>query len=66
MSTLYRNAGEKKQDVIVANIVVDNAVRYSLTEGGRYLPFNELEKELMREEKALAMARLAIDRAMQF
>ncbi|HEY0267630.1 MAG TPA: hypothetical protein VGC12_00185 [Methyloradius sp.] len=65
MSTLYRNREEKRHDLIVANIVVDRSIRYSLTEGGRLLPFSEEEKESMREEQAMAVARLAIDRAMQ-
>ena len=65
MSTLYRNREEKHHDLIVANIVVDRSIRYSLTEGGRLLPFSEEEKESMREEQAMAAARLAIDRAMQ-
>ncbi len=65
MSTLYRNREEKHRDLIVANIVVDRSIRYSLTEGGRLLPFSDEEKESMREEQAMAAARLAIDRAMQ-
>jgi len=65
MFTLYRNREEKCHDLIVANIVVDRAIRYSLTEGGRLLPFSDEEKESMREEQAMAAARLAIDRAMQ-
>ncbi|BCM26224.1 hypothetical protein [Methyloradius palustris] len=65
MSTLYRNREEKRHDLIVANIVVDRSIRYSLTEGGRLLPFSDEEKESMREEQAMAAARLAIDRAMQ-
>jgi hypothetical protein len=65
MSTLYRNREEKHHDLIVANIVVDRSIRYSLTEGGRLLPFSDEEKESMREEQAMAAARLAIDRAMQ-
>lgn len=65
MSTLYRNREEKRHDLIVANIVVDRSIRYSLTEGGRLLPFSEEEKENMREEQAMAAARLAIDHAMQ-
>ncbi len=64
MSTLYRNREERRHDLIVANIVVDRSIRYSLTEGGRLLPFSEEEKESMREEQAMAAARLAIDRAM--
>jgi len=65
MPTLYRNLEEKRHDLIVANIVVDRSIRYSLTEGGRLLPFSDEEKEIMREEQAMAAARLAIDRAMQ-
>jgi len=65
MPTLYRNREEKHHDLIVANIVVDRSIRYSLTEGGRLLPFSAEEKESMREEQAMAAARLAIDRAMQ-
>jgi hypothetical protein len=65
MSTLYRNREEKHHDLLVANLVVDRSIRYSLTEGGRLLPFSKEEKETMREEQAMAAARLAIDRAMQ-
>jgi hypothetical protein len=65
MPSLYRNAEEKRQDILMSKMIVDNAMRYSLTEGGRYLPFSELEKEVMREDKAMAIARLVIDQIMQ-
>jgi len=65
MPSLYRNAEEKRQDIMMSKMIVDNAVRYSLTEGGRYLPFSEFEKEMMREDKAMAIARLVIDQIMQ-
>jgi hypothetical protein len=44
---------------------VENSVRYSLTHGGRYLPYDEQELAMMREDKAWAMARLVIDKIMR-
>lgn len=50
---------------MLAYTKVENSVRYSLTHGGRYLPYDEQELQMMREEKAWAMARLVIDKVMR-
>jgi len=65
MSTLYKSRAERVQDVILAYTKPENSVRYSLTHGGRYLPFEQHELELMRQERAWAMARLVIDKVMR-
>lgn len=65
MSTLYKSRAERVQDVILAYAKPENSVRYSLTHGGRYLPFEPYELDLMREERAWAMARLVIDKVMR-
>jgi hypothetical protein len=65
MSTLYKSRAERVQDVILAYAKPENSVRYSLTHGGRYLPFEPHELDLMREERAWAMARLVIDKVMR-
>lgn len=64
MASLYKSRAERVQDVILAYAKPENSVRYSLTHGGRYLPYEEHELELMREERAWAMARLVIDKIM--
>ena len=66
MASLYRFKDERIQDVMLAYTKVENSVRYSLTHGGRYLPYDEQELEMMREEKAWAMARLVIDKRIRF
>ena len=65
MPSLYRFKDERIQDVMLAYTKVENSVRYSLTHGGRYLPYDEQELQMMREEKAGAMARLIIDKVMR-
>ena len=65
MPTLYRFKDERIQDVMLAYTQVENSVRYSLTHGGRYMPFDEQELAMMREDKAWAMARLVIDKIMR-
>ena len=44
---------------------VENSLRHSLTHGGQILPFDEFERQLMREDRAWALARLAIDKIMR-
>lgn len=65
MPSLYSNLQARKLDSVLASIVVETSIRYSLTEGGRRMPFNELEIQSLRETQALALARLLIDRVMQ-
>lgn len=65
MPSLYRCREERVQDVVVAYLNEAASIRYSLTHGGRLLPYNEVEIQLLREEKAWAMARLAIDKIMR-
>jgi hypothetical protein len=65
MPSLYRFKDERIQDVMLAYTNVENSVRYSLTHGGRYMPYDEQELEMMREDKAWAMARLVIDKIMR-
>lgn len=65
MASLYKNRDERVQDVILAYAKPENSVRYSLTHGGRYLPYEQHELELMREQRAWAMARLVIDKIMR-
>lgn len=66
MPSLYKSREDRLRDVIIAKMKVDSSLRYSLTEGGRLLPFSDEEKQLMRDEQVEALARLAIDKAMQF
>ena len=65
MPSLYRFKNERIQDVMLAYTKVENSVRYSLTHGGRYMPYDEQELAMMRDEKAWAMARLVIDKIMR-
>jgi hypothetical protein len=65
MPSLYKFRDEHIQDVMLAYTKTENPVRYSLTHGGRYMPYTEQELEMMREEKAWAMARLVIDKIMR-
>ena len=65
MPSLYRCRDERVQDVVVAYLNEAASIRYSLTHGGRLLPYSEFEIQLMREEKAWALARLAIDKIMR-
>ncbi|MFZ9642167.1 MAG: hypothetical protein ACO29L_01805 [Candidatus Methylopumilus sp.] len=65
MPSLYRFKDERIQDVMLAYTKIENSVRYSLTHGGRYMPYDEQELEMMREDKAWAMARLVIDKIMR-
>jgi hypothetical protein len=65
MPSLYKFRDERIQDVMLAHTKTENSVRYSLTHGGRYMPYTEEELEMMREEKAWAMARLVIDKIMR-
>jgi hypothetical protein len=65
MPSLYKFRDERIQDVMLAYTKTESSVRYSLTHGGRYMPNTEQELEMMREEKAWAMARLVIDKIMR-
>jgi hypothetical protein len=65
MASLYKNRADRVQDVILAYAKPENSVRYSLTHGGRYLPFEQHELESMRQQRAWAMARLVIDKVMR-
>ena len=65
MATLYKFRDERIQDVMLAYTNTENTVRYSLTHGGRYMPYTEEELAMMREDKAWAMARLVIDKIMR-
>jgi hypothetical protein len=65
MPSLYRFKDERIQDVMLAYTNVENTVRYSLTHGGRYIPYDEQELAMMREDKAWAMTRLVIDKIMR-
>jgi hypothetical protein len=49
----------------MAHMNVENSLRHSLTFGGQFLPFDEFEQQLMREERAWALARLVIDKIMR-
>jgi hypothetical protein len=66
MRTLYLTYEEKLLDMMIAYSNVDTSLRFSLTHGGRYLPFDEGERQALLEQRAFAMARLAIDRIMGF
>lgn len=65
MPSLYKCRDERVQDVLLAYTNVEGSVRYSLTHGGRRLPFEQFELQMMREDKAWAMARLVIDKIMR-
>ena len=65
MNSLYCKPQDKLIDSLVANLKVDTSLRYSLTEGGKLLPFSAEEKQHMREARAQAIARLTIEKAMQ-
>lgn len=65
MASLYKSRDERVQDLLTAFTNVEGSVRYSLTQGGKRLPFDTLERALMREDKAWAMARLVIDKIMR-
>ncbi|MCB5206271.1 hypothetical protein [Methylovorus mays] len=65
MPSLYKSRDERVQDVMLAYLNVEESKRFSLTHGNRYLPFTDLEKEMMLEDKAWAMARLVIDKIMR-
>lgn len=65
MPSLYKCREDRIQDVVIAHMNVENSLRHSLTFGGQFLPFDELEQQLMREERAWAMARLVIDKIMR-
>lgn len=64
MRTLYLTYEDKLLDMMIAYSNLDQSLRYSLTHGGRYLPFDEAERQALLEQRAFAMARLAIDRIM--
>ena len=65
MPTLYKSRDERIQDVMLAYTKLENSIRYSLTHGGKYLPYEANEMEMMLEDKAWAMARLVIDKIMR-
>ena len=65
MPSLYKFRDERIQDVMLAYTKAESSVRYSLTHGGRYMPYTEEELARMREERAWAMARLVIDKIMR-
>ena len=65
MPTLYKSRDERIQDVMLAYTKLENSIRYSLTHGGKYLPYETHEIEMMLEDKAWAMARLVIDKIMR-
>jgi len=65
MASLYKDRHERIQDVLLAYTNVERTIRYSLTHGGKRLPYDAAELQTMREEKAWAMARLVIDKIMR-
>jgi hypothetical protein len=65
MPSLYKCRDERVQDVLLAYTNIEGSMRYSLTHGGRRLPFDQFEMQMMREDKAWAMARLVIDKIMR-
>lgn len=65
MPSLYKNRDERVQDVMVAYLNAETSRRFSLTHGNRYVPYTEYEKHMMQEDKAWALARLAIDKIMR-
>lgn len=64
MYTLYSTYEEKLLDMVIAYSDIDTSLRFSLTHGNRLLPFDEGERQAMLEQRALALARLTIDRIM--
>jgi hypothetical protein len=64
MFTLYLTYEEKLLDMVIAYSNVESSLRFSLTHGNRYLPFDEGERQALLEQRAFALARLAIDRVM--
>jgi hypothetical protein len=65
MASLYKFREDRIQDVLLAFSHTHNPIRYSLTHGGRYLPYSQEEIARLKEEKAWAMARLVIDKIMR-
>ena len=65
MPSLYSCREERVQDVVMAYSNVEESLRYSLTHGAQFLPYSDFEKQIMREDKAWAMARLIIDKVMR-
>ena len=65
MHTLYLTYEDKLLDMMIAYSNVESSVRFSLTHGSRYLPFDEGERQAMLEQRAFALARLGIDRIMR-
>lgn len=65
MHTLYLTYEEKLLDMMIAYSKVETSLRFSLTHGGRYLPFDEVERQALLEQRAFALARLEIDRIMR-
>lgn len=64
MYSLYLNYEEKLLDMLIAYSNVETSTRFSLTHGNRLLPFDEGERQAMLEQRAMALARLSIDRIM--
>jgi len=60
MSGLYKNETEQNMDVIIANSVKV----FSVGANGQLVPASKLEVLLAKEEKAAAIARLSIHKAM--
>ncbi len=65
MRSLYKSREERVRDVVKAYMNERTTIRHSLTFGGQFLPHTESEKKQMREERAWALARLAIDKIMR-
>jgi len=65
LASLYKCRDDRVQDVLVAHANIEGSVRYSLTHGGRLMPYDDFELRVKREEKAMAMARLVIDKIMR-
>jgi hypothetical protein len=64
MHTIYLTYEEKLLDMMIAYSNLESSLRFSLTHGGRYLPFDEGERQAMLERRAFALARLAINKVM--
>lgn len=64
MFTLYLTYEEKLLDMVIAYSNVESSLRFSLTHGSRFLPFDEGERQAMLEQRAFALARLSIDKIM--
>lgn len=64
MYTLYLTYEDKLLDMMIAYSNLESSLRFSLTHGGRYLPFDEGERQAMLERRAFALARLAINKVM--